>query len=156
MAKQKKNRSGKRYVPRDPLDIKLKYEPWRLVGVFSTPLEVIDRLEQGEMLVENDIPVFRDVNDGKLYETLPALAGFIELYELYEVQFKQQLPLDPLRILYRRLADPEAVITSDETQAARATIETLRRVMFELTRRQADQLLNDYKLNEALKGNIID
>lgn len=156
MKKQKKDRSGKRYVKRDPLDVKLKYEPWRLVGVFAAPLEIIGLFERGEMLVENDIPVFRDIDDGKLYETLPAMSGFIELFELYGERYKDPLPLDPLRVLYRRLADPETIVTSDETRAARATIETIRRAMFKLTRRQADELVQDYRLKEALNGNIFD
>jgi hypothetical protein len=157
MAKQKKDRSGKRYVKRDPLDVKLKYEPWRLIGVFAAPLAIVDQLEHDHtIMVENDIPVFRDIDDGKLYETLPALAGFIELFELYEVQYKQQLPLESLRILYKRVADPEAPISIDETRAVRETIEAIRRAMFELTRRQADQLVDDYRLKEALNGNIFD
>lgn len=157
MKKQKKDRSGKRYVKRDPFDIKLKYEPWRLIGVFSAPLLIVDQLDDHHAVtVQDDIPVFRDIDNGKLYETLPALAGFIELFELFEVRYKQQLPLDPLRALYRKIADDTEVIDSDDTKAVRATIEAIRRALFELTRRQADDLVQDYRLKEALAGNIFD
>lgn len=157
MGKQKKDRSGKRYVKRDPLDVKLKYEPWRLVGVFHSPLALIGQLEgDGTIMVEDDVPVFRDIDDGKLYEVQPAMSGFIELFELYEEQYKQQLPLEPLRILLAKIMDDEAAIHADDTAAARASIETIRRAMFELTRGQADQLVQDYRLKEALNGNIFD
>lgn len=140
--------------------MKLRHDPWRLKSTFDPLLNLIDQLEQEGTLtveVQNGVeqPVFRDLSTGQLSDTAGALCGFIELFEMFETRFNKPLPLDPLRVLYKRIIDGEPIY-SDETKAVRAAAGVMYTACLDITIAQADELVNDYRIREALNGNFIE
>lgn len=73
--------------------------------VFSPLQAVIDQMEQDGTLTcsPRGRPMFRDMTDGRWYDTADALAGVIEHLEMYETRHKVTLPIQSLRNLHRRL-----------------------------------------------------
>lgn len=158
LAKQKKDRSHKRYVPRDRKQVKLRHDPWRLKSVFDPLTKVLDQLDNDGTLTvmgEDEQIVFKDLGNGKWYDMPAALNGFIELFELYEVRYKVTLPLEPLRQLHAKIIAGQD-IGLDDTSAARASSAALHTACLDMTILEAEELTHDYLLKEALNGNIIE
>lgn len=156
--KPKKDRSDRRYVPRTRETVKLRYEPWRLKSAFDPLLAIVTQLETEHTLTvqaSDDQPVFLDLASGKWHDTPAALLGFIELFEMFETRFKQQLPLEPLRVLHTKMTTA-ALIDNRDTRAVRESATALYNACLDITIAQMDELVQDYKLREALNGNIID
>jgi hypothetical protein len=154
-----KDRKKKVYKPRDRTQLKLRHDPWRLKSTFDPLLAIVDQLEKDGTLtveVQNGVeqPVFRDLSTGQLSDTAGAMAGFIELFELFETRFNKPLPLDPLRVLYKRIIDGE-MIDSTETRAVREAAGVMYTACLDITIAQADELVQDYMLKEALNGNML-
>lgn len=158
MAKKKKDRSNKRYVPRDRNQLKLRHDPIRLRSVFDPLMSIVEQIEQDGTLTitgESQQPVFKETSSGQWYDTAGALIGFIELFELFEIRYSTVLPLDPLRLLHNKIIDGD-MIEDEVTQAVRASASVLYNACMDLTLAQADELVSDYKLKEALNGNMMD
>ena len=155
--KQKKDRRDRRYVPRTRETIKLRYEPWRLKSSFDPLLGIVTQLEQEytlDVTGEDDQPIFLDLATGKWHDTPAALLGFIELFEMFETRFNQPLPLDPLRVLHTKILGNEP-IDNRETRAVRESATAMYNACLDITIEQMDELVQDYKLREALNGNIM-
>lgn len=158
MAKKKKDRSNKRYVPRDRKQVKLRHDPWRLKSVFDPLTNILDQLERDGTLTvmgEEEQPVFKDLGNGRWYDMPAALLGFVELFELYEVRYKAVLPLAPLRQLHTKIIEGQD-IEMDDIKAARESSATLHTACLDLTIIEAEELVNDFLLKEALNGNVIE
>lgn len=156
--KPKKDRRDRRHVPRTRETVKLRYEPWRLKSAFDPLLDIVTQLEREHTINvqgEEDQPVFLDLATGKWHDTPAALLGFIELFELFETRFGQQLPLEPLRVLHTKMTKAE-LIDNRDTRAVRESATALYNACLDTTIAQMDELVQDYKLREALNGNIVD
>lgn len=154
MAKNKKDRSGKRHVPRDRNQVKLKYEPWRLKAVFDPLNGILDQLEQEHTVTiagEHDQPVFMDLGTGQWHDTPAALLGFIDLFEIFELRFGQALPLEPLRVLHRKLSHGD-LIDNHDTRAVRDAVAVLHGACLGITVAQADELVRDYRIKEEIEA----
>lgn len=157
MSKNKKDRSHKRYVPRDRSQLKLRHDPMRLRSVFAPLLGLLDQLDNDGTLTvtgDDEKPSWKDPDTGQWYCTANALVGFIELFELFEERYAKPLPLDALRQLHGKIIDGE-MIEAEVTRAARASTSVLYNACMDMTLAEADELVSDYKLKEALNGNIM-
>ncbi|AHB08507.1 hypothetical protein U875_14155 [Pandoraea pnomenusa 3kgm] len=127
MSRQKKPRN-KRYSPgRNGCGVRLRAELWKVAAVFGPLEQILDELE-GEGTVSatlNGTPIFQDTNDGCWYEMVPALTGFIDAYEIHESRCGRAMPLEPLRLLARKL-DVGMPLFDTDTVPARAALATLK------------------------------
>lgn len=152
MSKNKKDRSSKKFTPRNRDGLKVKFEPWRASLVFD-PLEaILDQLEQeGTLTVDaEDTAIAKDPHDGKWYSTAAALQGIIEAFEIRERQSGVDGRLGPLRALTERIEKGEEIDNRD-TAAARASAIHLRAIVMDMTIGEARQLVNDYNTREILE-----
>lgn len=142
----------KPYRPRWNLGgIKIRSEPWRVAAVFD-PLEaILDGLERdGEVTTTCDgTPIFRDMNDGHYYETAPALEGIIDAFHTHSLRQNRPMPLEPLRVLARKLRYAMPLEMSD-IKAARAAVKVLRAESMEMTLRYANDLIRTTQIRIEL------
>ncbi|MCA7083440.1 hypothetical protein K7G19_07480 [Cupriavidus sp. DB3] len=107
------------------------------------PLEaILDGLERdGEVTTTRDgTPIFRDMNDGHYYETAPALEGIIDAFHTHALRQNRPMPLEPLRVLARKLRYAMPLEMSD-IKAARAAVRVLRAESMEMTLQYANDLI---------------
>lgn len=149
--KRQNKRRNKAYRPRDPGCVKLKTVPWIIDSVFAPLYEIIDQLEKDGtiFITQTGIPVFLNIKDGKFYETVPAISGFIEGYEIHERRTNRDLDMTPLKHLVKRI-EYGAPITELETKAARSALNRLRTETMGMTWNYADAMLRDFKIKEEL------
>lgn len=142
----------KPYRPRWNLGgVKIRSEPWRVAAVFD-PLEaILDGLERdGEVTTTRDgTPIFRDMNDGHYYETAPALEGIIDAFHTHALRQNRPMPLEPLRVLTRKLRYVMPLEMSD-IKAARAAVKVLRAESMEMTLRYANDLIRTTQIRIEL------
>lgn len=149
---KKKNRSGKKYVPRSRDDLKLRFEPWRVAAVFA-PLEAI--LAQGErdgtvyVYGDDDRPMFRDP-DGNWYDSVAALAGLVDAFEIHEARAGVNLGMEPLR-LFRDKLDSGTMIEPGEADAVRDCMTRMRCAALDMTIGEARQLIKDFNIKEEME-----
>ncbi|WAL81498.1 hypothetical protein OYT13_16800 [Pandoraea sp. XJJ-1] len=121
-------RPRKPYRPgRNGCGVLLRAEPWKVAAVFGPLEQILDELE-GEGTVSampNGTPIFQDTNDGCWYEMVPALAGFVDAYEIHESRCGRAMPLEPLRLLARKLEVSMPLFDTD-TVPARAALAVLK------------------------------
>ncbi|KRB73471.1 hypothetical protein [Noviherbaspirillum sp. Root189] len=108
----------------------LRTLPWQTHAVFR-PLEaILDELEtHGTLTVvakgtQAGMPVFQPTGDNEWYAAAPALRGLIEMFELHEGRTGKALPLEPLRLLAKKM-EVDMPIFSDDTKAIRACMPAL-------------------------------
>ncbi|EEO27696.2 hypothetical protein [Oxalobacter paraformigenes] len=152
MSRQNKRRN-KTYRPRDPGCVKLKTLPWVIDSVFSPLYSIIDQLEEdGTIYVANDdVPLFLNRKDGRFYETVSAVTGFIEGYEIHERRTGRNLHMDPLRHLVALIKNGE-MITPSDTRHAREALDRIRTETMGMTWNYADEMLRDFRIKEELSG----
>lgn len=131
--------------------VKMRSEPWRVAAVFD-PLEaILDGLERdGEVTTTRDgTPIFRDMNDGCYYETAPALEGIIDAFATHAVRQHRPMPLEPLRVLARKLRYAMPLEMAD-VAAARQSVKALRAESMEMTLRYANDLVKTTQIRIEL------
>lgn len=89
--------------------------------VFDMPQTIIDNIKNGQIDAYQGKPVFRD-NTGQLCEVCPALAGWIETWEMINLQLGTNINLQPLGKLHNKLQADMPLSVPDVTTAE----ETLR------------------------------
>lgn len=151
MSKNKKDRSGKKYVPRGRDTLKLKFEPWRLKLVFDPLTAILDQLEQEHTLTvsASGAAMFKDATDGDWYDSAAALRGVIEAYEIFERRRSIDVQLEPLRVLATKIEQGQEIDNYDTT-AARSSVHRIHVVSMEMTIGEARELINDFNIREAL------
>lgn len=151
--KRQNKRRNKAYRPRDPGCVKLKTVPWIIDSVFAPLYEIIDQLEKDGtiFITQTGIPVFFNRKDGKFYETVPAISGFIEGFEIHERRTHRDLGMDPLRHLIKRI-EYGIPITDIETRAVRIALDRIRNETMGMTWNYADEMLRDFRIKEELSN----
>lgn len=152
MAKQKKPRN-KRFVARDPRDIKLRLLPWRVSAVFDPVDAILRQLENDGTITTSEagIPMFKDNGDGTWYASADALEGLIEAFDIHRLRAGRDYSLDALRALAVKVRDLAPVYPED-TKAARACLAVLRAESLDMTAGYATDLIQDFKKNEEIIG----
>jgi hypothetical protein len=153
MAGNSKPRRNKAYQPKWNGDgRKLRTMPWKVAGVFRPMEAIIDQLEQDGTIdtVDSGAAVFRDIDDGRLYDTCAAFSGIIDAYAIHEIRSRQALDLSPLRQLVIKLQDGVAIYDSD-TKAVRACLARMKAATTQMTETYADQLYRDYVTKDRIE-----
>lgn len=107
--------------------VKLRTEPWKVDAVFRPLEKIIDAIERDGTVTATTagVPVFQDCNDGCWYETAPAIEGVVAAYEIHARRQRRALPLDPLRLLVRKIRYSMPLQQSD-VDGARGALAALR------------------------------
>jgi len=150
MARNK--RPPKPYRPKyTEANIKLKFQPWKVHAVFSPLESILEQLEdEGTIDVAGANPVFQDHNDGCWYQSAPAIRGVVEAYQIHERRTGVPLDLEPLRVLANKIEYGMPIFEAD-TKACWECLARMRRETMEMTAAYARELINDYKILEALQ-----
>lgn len=153
MAGSKKSRRGAvRRKSWNAGGVLLKSEPWKIHAVFN-PLEaIIDQLEQDETIdvTPGGVAIFQDRKDGCWYDSVVAIMGVVEAYELHEVRNNRVINLEPLRQLANKLKYGMSIFSSD-TEAVRACLKRMRVETMQMTADYAKQLIQDIQIKEELE-----
>lgn len=114
--------------------------------------KLLDRQLEAEGTVDvstapkmNGMPIYRE-SDGTWYSTVHALQGVIEAFEIHASRKGLQLPLEPLRLLAKKL-EVSMPIFQQDTKAASSALTVLRQVGNRMTANEADELVNDIKIS---------
>ncbi|UXC37149.1 hypothetical protein [Cupriavidus gilardii] len=131
--------------------VKLRSEPWRVAAVFAPLESMLDAIERdGEVMATRDgTPIFRDLNDGHYYETAPALEGIIDAFHTHAMRQNRPMPLEPLRLLARKLRYAMPLEMADIT-AVRQAIKVLRAESLEMTLQYANDLIRTTQIRIEL------
>lgn len=150
MATKKKPRN-KRFVPRDPLTIKLRLLPWRIAAVFNPIESIITQMETEGTITTSDsgMPMFKDTGDGTWYASADALEGLIEAFEIHRLRAERDYSLDALRQLAVKVRELAPVYRED-TDGARQCLAVLRAESLEMTAGYAANLIRDFKKNDEI------
>lgn len=130
----------------------LKSEPWKIHAVFAPLESIIDQLEQDETIdvTPGGVAIFQDRKDGCWYDSVVAIMGVVDAYELHEVRNKRVINLDPLRQLANKLKYGMSIFPSD-TEAVRACLKRMRVETMQMTADYAKQLIQDIQIKEELQ-----
>ncbi|WP_155837561.1 hypothetical protein [Herminiimonas sp. CN] len=148
-----KSRRTKAYQPKWNGDgRKLRTMPWKVASVFGPMEAIIDQLEQDGTVdaVDSGAPVFRDFEDGGLYDTCAAFTGVIDAYAIHEIRSGQALDLAPLRQLVNKLQYGMPIFDTD-TRAVRACLARMKATTAQMTEAYADQLYRDYAIKNEIE-----
>jgi hypothetical protein len=148
-------RTKKKYRPLDPLQTKLRHQPWKVAAVINPLLAIVDQLEQQGTIdvAGNGVAVFKDHCDGVWYESSVAILGVVGAYEIYEVRKDLNLCLAPLTKLANQLKY-DMPITQQVTEDARACIERIRIATLDMTAGEGQQLIKDFQIKEAIQERV--
>jgi hypothetical protein len=152
MAKNKKDRSGKKYVPKGRDHLKVKFEPWRAKLVFDPLESILDELEQQGTLTtsaEGQV-MFKDVTTGEWHDTIAALLGVIDTFEILERRYGVDAQLDPLRAFADKI-EKGSEIDNRDTAAVRASMKTMRNLVLDMTIGEVRQLVRDFQTKDELE-----
>ena len=144
---------NKKYRPSSDDNMKLKTQLYKVHAIFR-PLEaILDQLEdQGTIdVAKNGTPIFRDHNDGYWYDTVIALNGVIEGFEIHEIRNNIDLHLEPLRQISKKLKYSMPIFDS-ETKMARECLFRMRKSTLEMTAGYARELIKDFQIKEELEA----
>lgn len=146
---QKKKRN-KAHRPQQPGAQLLKTQPWKVAAVFNPLVAILDQLEQEETIdvAANDLPVFKDAMDGRWYDTVAAVNGVIEAYEMHEERAGVELNLQPWRRLANKLQYGMMIFESD-TKACRECLDRMKRATLTMTSDYAKTLIMDFQSKES-------
>ncbi len=95
-------------------------------------------------------PVFVDTSFGEVYPMVAAALGFIEMWEIYEWRYEQNLDLAPLRNLVMRL-HYGTVVTDTELQPAKAAVTRIKNALYRMTIDEVSRLCKDAQIKFALE-----
>ena len=153
MRRKIKPRRTKTYQPKWNGDgRKLRTMPWKVASVFGPMEAIIDQLENDGTIdvVDSGAAVFRDIEDGGLYDTCAAFGGVIDAYAIHEIRSGQKLELSPLRQLVRKLQYGTPIFESD-TRDVRACLARMKAATVQMTEAYADQLYRDYVIKNEME-----
>lgn len=151
MAKSKPKRN-KKYVPKHAKDLPLRTCPWKVDFLMSPIDDVLQELEHhGTVNVDSKgKPVFVDTSFGEVYPMVAAALGFIEMWEIYERRYEQNLELAPLRNLVMRL-HYGTVVTDTELQPAKDVVTRIKKALYGMTIDAVARLCKDAQIKFALE-----
>jgi hypothetical protein len=141
----------KAYKPRNPKDVPLKTQPWRLRAVFE-PLEAILRQLEQEGTSDHardGVAIFRDRIDGNWYETKTALLGVAECFQIHAERQNISIDTKPLEKLANKLHYAMPIFAAD-TQAAWICLDVLRAHCLRMTCGYAADLIKTIRIREEL------
>lgn len=139
----------KRYKPRDPDSVKLKFQLWKVAAVVNPIKAIITELEQaGTINTINDEPVFSA--GGDWYQSSAALLGVVEAYEIHERRTGADLHLDGLRKLANTFAY-RMNQSAAHIEAAKVSLHHIQAATLEMTAGYAKELLRDFHISEAVR-----
>lgn len=132
--------------------IRLRAEPWKVAAVFGPLERILDELEcEGTVsAMPNGTPIFQDTNDGCWYEMVPALIGFVDAYEIHQSRCGRAMPLEPLRLLARKLEVGMPLFDTD-TVPARAALATLKAETMNMRADYARDLVQTVRIQVELE-----
>ena len=124
------NRAQRRALKRGRLPMPERVVPLPSIldefTVFDMPQSIIDNIKQGQINAYQGKPVFRD-NAGHLCEVCPALAGWIETWQLINGKLGTNINLAPLSKIYNKL-QVDMPLTLQDVAAAEETLNAMRQV----------------------------
>lgn len=135
---------------------KLRCMPWKVASVFGPMEDILDQLEiEGTIdVIDSGTAVFRDYQDGGLFDTVAAFGGVIDAYAIHEIRSGCALDLAPLRQFVKKIQYGMPIFDAD-TRAVRACLARMKAATVQMTEAYADQLYRDYVTkNEIEKAAI--
>jgi hypothetical protein len=152
MGQKKKDRSGKKFVPKGRDHLKVKFEPWRAKLVFDPLESILDELEQqGTLTISTGgQAMFKDVTTGEWHDTIAALRGVIDTFEILERRYATSAQLAPLRRFTDKIEIGED-IDGDDTAAVRASMNVMRALVMDMTIGDVRLLVKDFQIKDEIE-----
>lgn len=147
MANSKKR--NKSYRPKPAGEQLLKTQPWKVARTFNPLYAILDQLEQDATIdvADNDQPVYRDMSTGQWFDSVAALSGTIETFEIHEKQSGIDLDMEPMRRLVNKLQYQMMIFDSD-TKDCRKCVDRMKAAAMNMTATYAARMVDDFLLME--------
>lgn len=128
----------------------LSTEPWRINASLDPLIKILDQIEHaGTIDTARGEAVFRDTGSKAYYSAVPALRGVVDMFEIAATRKSWKLDLAPITRLGNKL-DVGCPIMQNDIDSARRAIESIRLHAMRLTLGEANDLLNTWRIREAL------
>lgn len=146
-------RPRKPYRPgRASCGVRLRAEPWKVSATFDPVTAILDELEQqGTVNVdEKGRAVVSNAADGQWYTACDSIMGIVDAFEIHQSRCGRAMPLEPLRLLVRKL-DAGMPLFDTDTVPARAALATLKAEAMNMRADYARDLANTVSIQDKLQ-----
>ncbi|WP_353192131.1 hypothetical protein [Pandoraea pnomenusa] len=123
-----------------------------MAATFDPVIAIIDELEQqGTVNVdEKGRAIVRNAADGQWYTACDSIMGIVDAFEIHQSRCGRAMPLEPLRLLVRKL-DAGMPLFDTDTVPARAALATLKAEAMNMRADYARDLANTVSIQDKLQ-----